>query len=317
MEASAFENVARRIPHYGELLLRLAPEIKEQTFDIHLKSTQPISLCGREGMFFLREDGTLSRAITKDLLRVSSGELQEIFMEACAHSVFSHEQEIRKGYISLGDACRVGVCGTAVSEQNELKSVREITSLTFRVPREARGCADRLFLEGGDLRGGALFVGEPSSGKTTLLRDTAYSLSTGKFQPVRRVAVLDGSGEIGGGFDLGPCADVLQGYPKKRAFDIAIRMLSPEYIICDELSWEDLDIVRQTVFSGVSLIASVHGTRKDMEKRPVCKALLETGAFGVTAYLFGRTQPGEISFIETEKGDGEPGEAAGSGFDIA
>lgn len=304
MDTTGFDRIAQRISGYSELLLRLPLEVKEQAFDIHLKSGQPLAICGREGVFFLREDGRVSRALTENLIRISREELQEIFLEACAHSVFSHDQEIQKGYIQLEGGCRVGICGTAVIDHGEIKSVREISSMVFRIPREVRGCGDRLFLEGAGLNRGVLIAGEPSSGKTTLLRDIAYSLSTGKFQPTHRVAVLDQRGEIGGGFDLGPCADILQGYPKAEAFDIAIRMLSPEYILCDELSPDDLEIVRQSVFSGAVLIASVHCTRQDLRSRPLCRKLLETGAFGSVVCLEGRSQPGEIETIEVEEGEG-------------
>ncbi len=298
MNTSDFDNVALHIPKYGELLHRLPDDVKAQAFDIRLRARQPLAVCGREGVFFLREDGTVCRGLTNGLLRVSMGEMQEIFVQSCAHSVFSHEHEIRKGYIQMSSGCRVGLCGTAVLEKGQVKSVRDITSLVFRIPRDVRGCADRLFLEGVDLRKGLLVAGEPSSGKTTLLRDLAASLSSGKFQPASRVAVLDERGEIGGEFDLGPCADVLLGYPKERAFDVAIRMLSPQYIICDELSPEDLDTVRKAALSGVGLIASVHAGREELYQRPLCRELLRTGAFGAAACLVGRAQPGEIETIE-------------------
>lgn len=313
MNTSDFDNVARRIPKYGELLQRLPDDVKAQAFDIHLRAGQPLAVCGREGVFFPREDGTVCRGLTNGLLRVSMGEMQDIFVQSCAHSVFSHEHEIRKGYIQLSSGCRVGLCGTAVLEKGEVKSVRDITSLVFRIPRDVRGCGDRLFLEGVDLRKGLLVAGEPSSGKTTLLRDLAASLSAGKFQPASRVAVLDERGEISGEFDLGPCADVLLGYPKAHAFDVAIRMLSPQYIICDELSPEDLETVRQSVFSGAVLIASVHAGREDLRRRPLCRELLKSGAFRTAVCLMGRAQPGEIESIETIEGEEHEGSGGGAG----
>ncbi len=311
MDNSRFDELARRIPRYGDMLLRLPGEVKAQTFDIHLKSGQPVAVCGREGALFLREDGTVTRALTSGLTKIIPEEMRDIFVQTCAQSVFSHENEIKKGYVAVGGAFRAGICGTAVLENGEVKSVRDITGLTFRVPRESRGCADRLFLEGTDLRRGVLVAGEPSSGKTTFLRDLALSLSSGKFQPSRRVAVLDERGEIGGGFDLGPCADVLIGYPKKAAFDAAIRMLSPEYILCDELSADDLGVVSRSAFSGAALIASVHAGREDLHRRPLCRELLKSGAFHTVVRLAGRAQPGEIESIETA-GD-EEYESAGCG----
>ncbi len=313
MDTAGFDKLVRQIPKYGDMLLRLSDEVKEQAFDVHLKSGQPVSVCGREGVFFLREDGAVTRAVTEDLRRVSREEMQEIFVQVCAHSVFSHEHEIQKGYVLLSGACRAGVCGTAVLENGRVKSVRDVSTLVFRIPREVRGCADRLFLEGRDLRRGVLVAGEPSSGKTTLLRDIAFSLSTGKFAPSRRVAVLDERGEIGGGFDLGPCADVLRGYPKSAAFDVAIRMLSPEYIICDELSAADLETVRQSVFSGAALIASVHAGKEDLRRRPLCRELLKSGAFRTVVCLTGRGQPGEIHSIEIIEDEIHEGAGSGSG----
>lgn len=309
MDSSGFDRLAERIPKYGDLLTRIPIEVKAQAFDIHLKTGQPVSVCGSDGVFFLTANGKVTRAATDDLPCVSREEMQEIFVGTCGHSVFSHEQEIQKGYISMGFSCRAGVCGTAVLENGRVKGVRDISTLVFRIPREVKGCGDRLFLEGVDMCGGVLLVGEPSSGKTTLLRDIAASLSTGKFQPVKRVAVLDGRGEIGGDFDLGPCADVLCGYPKAEAFDIAIRMLSPEFIVCDELSPDDLELVRQSCFAGVPLIASVHGRRDELLRRPLCRELLRTGAFGTVVSLWGRGQPGEIEIIEKA---GEEYEAGGS-----
>ncbi len=301
METAGFDSLARCIPLFGDMLLRVPEEVKSQAFDIHLKSGQPLSICGREGVYFLRRNGKVSRALTEGLVMVSREELQEVFFQTCSQSVFSHEQEIRKGYVLMENFCRAGLCGTAVLENGEVKSVRDVSTLVFRIPRENRGCADRLFLEGVDLRQGLLVAGEPSSGKTTLLRDIAFSLSTGKFRPIRRVAVLDERGEIGGGFDLGPCADVLCGYPKARAFDVAIRMLSPEFLICDELSAGDLETVRQSVFAGVALVASVHAGREGFDSRPLCRGLMESGAFGTVAFLAGRSRPGEIESIEPAK----------------
>lgn len=295
MDTDSFDRIAGQIPLYGSRLLRVPDTVKEQAFDIHIKAGGPVSVCGAEGVFFLREGG-VTRALTDDLLIVTESELRDVFLTACSHSVFSHEQELKDGYLIFGSGCRAGVCGTAVVENGKVRAVRDVTAIVFRIPRTALGCGDRLFLEGVDLRRGVLVAGEPSSGKTTLLRDLARSLSMGKFSPIRRVALIDEKGEFQLG-DLGPCADVLKGYPKPAGFQLALKMLSPEFLVCDELSPDDLPAVRGAVLSGAALLASVHAGKGEFPRRPLCRKLLATGAFSAVVFLSGRGTPGEIECV--------------------
>lgn len=315
MEPSGFDYVARQIPIYRDLLLPVPDWVKRQAFDIHIAIGQPVSICGREGTLFPCPNGQVSR-LPEEGTFTTRQQLRELFLQACGHSVFRHERELRQGYVWMGENCRVGVCGSAVVEGTSLRSVRDITSLVYRIPRQVMGCGDRLFLEHVPVEQGILVVGPPSSGKTTFLRDVARSLSLGRFGPGCRVAVVDERGELGG-FDLGPNADLLQGYPKAIGFDVAVRMLSPQFVLCDELSDQDLEAIRGVAAAGVPLIASVHGDADSLTHRPLCKALLQTGAFQTAVCLAGRRSPGEIaSFVASRQwgqGGGEAREIVGRG----
>lgn len=299
MTDKAYDRAAGNIPMFGKLLLGIPEEIKLRTYDIRLKAGQPVTLCGRDGVRFLRSDGAVSNRRGEPLLTCSEGEMRDVFLSLCGHSVFSHENEIRKGFVNVGRAYRAGICGTAVTEDGAVKNVKDITSLVFRIPREIHGCADVLFQRGVDFSGGVLIVGEPSSGKTTLLRDLVQALSEGRHGTCRRLSVLDERGELGGMFSLGPCADVLSGYPKKQGFDTAVRMLSPELIVCDELGDADLEEVKKSSFSGVSMIASVHATAESFWNRPLCRDLAASGAFRTVVFLKGRDAPARVKTIET------------------
>lgn len=186
-----------------------------------------------------------------------------------------------------------------VMENGRVKTIRDITSIVFRIPRDSPGCGDRLFLSGVDFGRGALIAGEPGSGKTTLLRDIARSLSLGRFGPARRVSVLDSRGELSA-FDLGPLADVLKSCPKAAGFEMALRSLSPQIILCDELAPGDIPAIRDAARAGVGLVATVHSGAGDGQGRLVCRRLLSTGAFGAFITLKGRESPCEtaaVSFI--------------------
>ncbi len=296
----AFDRIASHIPLYKDELLALPDRVKAQARDIRFKAGYPITVCGMEGIFFLKNRG-VTRAPAPGQPALSAPELQELFMHICGQSVFSHEEEIRQGYVQVDSLCRAGICGTAVLEGDRVKSLRDITSIVFRIPRDSPGCGDRLFLSGIDFTKGALIAGEPGSGKTTLLRDIARSLSMGRFGPGRRIAVLDSRGELGE-FDLGPCADVLRSCPKGPGFEMALRSLSPEIILCDELAPGDMEAVESAAQAGVGIIATVH-SGSDPRSRPLCRDLLSTGAFSALIALRGREFPCEPAFIEQGAGE--------------
>lgn len=301
METMGFDRVAERLPFYRRELLALPGPVKDQAFDLRFAAGQPVAVCGREGTLYLKESGGTSRTLGPGLLTAGESRIRELFLAVCGHSVFSHENELREGYVNWDGRCRVGVCGTAVVENGRVKALRDVTSMVFRIPRDVPGCGDRLFQKGVDPVQGLLIAGEPSSGKTTFLRDVARSLSLGRFGPSRRVAVLDCRGELGGA-DLGPCANVLRGYPKAEAFDAALRTLSPEVLVCDELAPQDLEPVLRALYAGVGMIATVHAQASQIKSRPLCRELLNTGAFRTLAVLAGRGSPGRLAAVE----DGRP-----------
>ena len=212
MDTSGFDTVARHIPLYRERLLALPGWVKDQAFDIHIASGQPLSLSGKEGALFLGKKG-VTRAFQEGIVTTPQ-QLRELFLAACGHSVFRHEEELRQGYVRLGENLRVGVCGTAVTEGGQVRSLRDITALVYRIPRQVPGCGDRLFLEGVPLERGVLVVGPPSSGKTTFLRDVARSVPGA----VRPQPPGGGGGRAGraGRLRLGPQRRRAPGLPQGR-----------------------------------------------------------------------------------------------------
>ena len=162
MDTSGFDTVARHIPLYRERLLALPGWVKDQAFDIHIASGQPLSLSGKEGALFLGKKG-VTRAFQEGIVTTPQ-QLRELFLAACGHSVFRHEEELRQGYVRLGENLRVGVCGTAVAEGGQVRSLRDITALVYRIPRQVPGCGDRLFLEGVPLERGVLVAPCPWGG---------------------------------------------------------------------------------------------------------------------------------------------------------
>jgi Uncharacterized protein conserved in bacteria len=203
------------------------------------------------------------------LTRLSSADIAECFRAICGYSVHSHADDIKEGFITLPGGHRAGIYGTAVLDDGKsIKSVRDIAGISIRIARELIGCSDGIsFNPSRNL----LVCGAPSCGKTTIIRDIARKLTSSGC----KVAIIDSRGEIGaaaGGAaqnTFGATVCVLTGYPKVLGINIALRTLSPDVIVCDEIgSTEDMAAIQGCGRCGVSVIATAHcGGFDDLKER--------------------------------------------------
>ena len=300
---SAAKAVCGRIAKYFSLL---PYDIKKQAQELRLRVNKPISICCTNGIYFLNQSGRLACYPDGETMLSTKEDIEECFRNICSYSIYSHQNEIKNGFVTLAGGHRVGISGTAVFQHGEITGIRDISSINIRIAREITGSANELFhLLKMEINSGLLLAGPPASGKTTILRDIARQLSSGICGDIRKVVVVDERGELAGTClgvpqnDLGVCSDVLDGYPKAEGIMQAIRCLSPEFIICDELGGNDeVFAVEQSLNAGVSMISTIPAGSIDeflMKKQAV--SLLKTGAFGCVAMLNSHTEPGKIQGI--------------------
>lgn len=203
-------------------------------------------------------------------------EIADCFAEICRYSVYSFEEEIAQGFVTLDGGHRVGICGTAVTKNGKITSFKDISGLNIRIAHQIYGCSDevykRVFSNG--VRS-LLLAGKPLCGKTTVLRDLARRLGER-----HRVVLIDSRSELSGSvrgtptLDVGLNTDALCGAEKSEGIMLALRSLSPEIIICDEIG-DDASAVEQAVFCGVKVIASAHaGSLSELRRRPSTRGLV-------------------------------------------
>ena len=61
------------------------------------------------------------------------------------YSIYSVQNELNSGYITVRGGHRVGVCGTVVLNNNKIENIKNISSVNIRIAREVIGCSDNLF----------------------------------------------------------------------------------------------------------------------------------------------------------------------------
>ncbi|MBQ6830990.1 MAG: hypothetical protein IJO59_07715 [Clostridia bacterium] len=266
--------------------LSQANEIQE----IRLRCRQPITVTGRGKTWFLSRHNTL----TDDSVEVVFCEddwVRQTIDNACSHSLYAHQEELRKGFVTTREGCRIGVCGTAVLQQDEVISFRDITSLCLRVLREHCGCAEELLplLYKDERAHSALICGEPACGKSSLLVDVMRGFSKRGLYP----AVIDERGELKeSAISLG--CDVLCGIPKTQGVEQAVRCLAPPLILLDELGGEaEIAAVTKSLYRGVLSIATIHcRDAQQLLHIPALKTALENDVFEYLIVLSGRERPG-------------------------
>lgn len=299
MQDAYYEAISRLPPGVAAPLCHLPPGQAQNVTELRLRAARPVQLVFCDCIGWLTKTGALTDS-PADALTLSANELTDCFLTLCQHSVHTYQQELRQGFFTLAGGHRVGVAGTAVCEGDEIRQIKEISSLNLRIARPITVLPDpalRALLQCES--GGVMIAGEPKSGKTTVLRMISALLSDAG----RQIAVVDQRREI---WPVGQtayrppdCCDVLSGYPRAEGILQALRCLSPDVILCDEIGSEaDAKAVESGVHAGVRLIVSLHAqSRDDLLRRPQAKHLLQTGAFQKVVLLAGKKEPGKVSAI--------------------
>ena len=233
---------------------------------------QILTLCG------------ITREIRNGII-CSSSDIEDFIYRFCKGSIYSHENTLSDFFI-VNEGIRVGLSGEAVYKNGMISGIGEVQSLCIRLPRHIDGCSENLMnhikQNGFDNGSGILIISAPGVGKTTLLRDLTHKLSSDRDMGFLRVCVIDERREIYmDKIFSGCCVDFLSGIDKIKGLEIACRVLSPQIIICDEISGPDeAERITRQKNSGVTFIASFHAeSPEDALAKDYIKRMFEERVF--------------------------------------
>lgn len=215
---------------------------------------------------------------------VTRADIECLLEKATNASVHTAQADMAKGFIPCRFGIRIGLCGTGIITGGRISGLRDISSVSVRIPHEVRGCGGEVVdILRRERNANVLIISPPGGGKTTFARECIRVLSnTGT-----RVAVADERGELTAmyrgapQFVIGEHTDVIADIPKAEAVIMLLRAMNPQVVVMDEISSpDDCAAVSTAIGCGVRVIATAHaGSVHELYKRPVYKTLLELGAF--------------------------------------
>lgn len=299
-------------PDIQHRLSHLPLSVMERVEEFRFRLGQPLQLCGADLDQFLHKQSGLTDKL-EDAFMVTDEHLTRVLQIATQSSLYAVEDELRRGFVTMPGGHRVGIAGRAVLyESGGVRSIRNITSLNVRIAKERIGSADKIRPFAAHKSNGRpysiLLVSPPQCGKTTLLRDLARAWSDGSMAPPgggKKVSVVDERSEIAGcvegipQFQLGPRTDILDACPKAEGMLMAIRSLSPDVVVTDEIGrLQDRDAIMEATHAGVTVLATAHANSVlEWRDRPYMMELFQAQAFDRYVVLSRRRGPGTIEAV--------------------
>ena len=279
------------------MLDKLPLHIKQNATEIVMRKEDSFYIVCKNIKYFIAVDGSIRKNCRVEN-RISEDDIANTILRACGYSLYAHQNELMKGFVSIGDGCRMALVGNYGYVHDVFADFSVIEGIKIRIARDMY--FDSSFIFSDNSVASTLIVGPPASGKTTMLRSIARWLSDNNTDFLYSISIVDERGEIFPSTMKKPsCADVISGISKAEGMNIAVRLYSPQVLICDEIgTLKEANVIKDSLNSGVIFICSMHAKdENELSERPCFKNLWHAKVFSNIVFLSGSDDPGTIKRI--------------------
>ena len=114
-----------------EKILENSLDKLEEIEEIRLRLERPIILKYSNGEKVIKYSVTIEEMISS---------LQEI----CENSIYTYQNQIAEGFVTIKGGHRVGISGSGVMENEKIININHIYSLNFRIARQVLGASNKI-----------------------------------------------------------------------------------------------------------------------------------------------------------------------------
>ncbi len=286
------ENIAVYLPYR---IVKLLSKNIETANEIRITAMSPLQIMQGSELLYINKHGDLTKWMT-DCPVMTSDEIEYIFERLKSSTRYDQSENAANGFIILDNGIRVGIAGHRVMGKDGAAKIVEVTTLVFRSFKAYKDCSQRIYdvIKEENRLLSLLIVSKPYMGKTTLLRDITQKLSCDRI----KCTVIDTTLELSmAGISLGENTVVLKGYEKFEGAVCAVKNLSPDMLVFDEItSAQDVSSLEYTSSMGVPVIATYHSANESqLLRREDMRKCIKKGIFDYVVFL--GNSPGKIEKI--------------------
>lgn len=117
--------------HIQKLFLEVPREILENACEIRFRTSRPIIISRFSDDYLIR-------------YQVSAQDIIRLIENFSNNSIYSIQNEINQGFMTIRGGHRIGISGTSVWEDNRIKNLKYISSINIRIAREVKNCSVKL-----------------------------------------------------------------------------------------------------------------------------------------------------------------------------